>query len=92
MKNFLLSAALVLFAGPALAAELQCGPHGDVKKGLFNTYGETLQVTGLAVDGNFMEVYANLATTTWTLLVVSANGVACMAADGGNFELVGEPS
>lgn len=60
---------------------LACAQHGTMVENLADKYGE--QKTNAGLTGQqVMEVYANPETGTWTVLMVNANGLACMVAAG----------
>ncbi len=74
---------LCLLASPAFGA---CGPHAEVEALLAGQYHETPRVLGLTAQGALFELLAS-PDGTWTVLIVNADGVACVAAVGDNFEV-----
>jgi hypothetical protein len=72
----------LLFATNARAAE--CFPIADLFGALAVQYGEAPQDQGLASDGNLMQLWASKAGT-WTLVIVTPQGKACMIGSGGDF-------
>lgn len=87
MKKVLAAALAVSLAVPALAQGRNCGPRSIFVENLAEKYQETRQSIGLAANNTVLEVFANLETGTWTILITSANGVTCAAASGGEFSL-----
>lgn len=85
----ILAAALaVLFACPAYAA--QCFDR-DVFVGLASGYGEARAFVGLVKDQSaFLEMFANDATGSWTLVVTTPDGRTCIAASGEAYELTND--
>ncbi|MFO0997924.1 MAG: hypothetical protein U1F33_14690 [Alphaproteobacteria bacterium] len=67
--------------GPVSQLEPLCGPHTDVAAGLHEAYDENVVAQGLTSAGVLIEVYAS-GTGTWTLTVVSPNGVSCLISHG----------
>lgn len=65
---------------PLLVA-LACAQHGTMVENLADKYGEQKTSAGLTGQ-QVMEVYANPETGTWTVLMVNAEGLACMVAAG----------
>lgn len=65
----------------ALLIATVCAQHGTMVESLADKYGEQKQSAGLT-NNQVMEVYANNETGTWTVLMVNANGLACMVAAG----------
>lgn len=79
-----------LAAGQAAAqARQNCAPRDRVIAFLAERYGEGLQAMGLSGSA-VMELYANRATGTWTLVATGPEGIACLVASGQAFEPHGE--
>ena len=87
-KVFLLAASVACFAFPVMAQQ-NCGPHGAVVAGLAERYGETRQAVAVGSGGALVEIFAS-ETGSWTVVVTQPNGLACLVADGQEFELVNE--
>lgn len=87
MRAFILTAILAL---PAQAQ--QCAPLPDALAGLAAQYGEQPRVSGLTSGGSLMLVTA-AENGGWSVLIVTPDGQACMAASGAAFEVIDpEPS
>lgn len=79
-------------------AAMTCGEHGEIVDRLSDEYAEFR--TSLMVDseGNLVEVYSNLETGTWTLLITWPRGRTCVVSSGNNFidtvndRVLGEPA
>ena len=54
-------------------------------------YYETRQSIGLRNDGSVVEVWASIASGTWTITVTFATGITCLIAYGQSFERISEP-
>lgn len=82
---------LAALSAPAMAQDApQCAGVADVLAGLQAGYGETIRARGL-ISAESMIVVTAGESGSWTLLVVSADGVACLMASGGMFEVVDAP-
>lgn len=79
----------LLVAGPALA-QMACGEHTNVTGTLHQDYRETKKAIGLTEGGHLVEVFAG-ESGTWTILLVTPEGVACSLTAGKNWEWVAEP-
>ena len=96
LKASLLARAAVatglLLATPAAEAQdrTACADRTLVIERLAERYGETLQSMGLHQNRNVLEVYASDETGTWTILVTSPDGRACLIAAGQAWD--GEPA
>lgn len=88
MRLITTTALAALFAIPAYAQQ-NCAPYEHVKSRLAEKYGETRQSIGTARTQT-VEVYANLETGTWTVVVTSINGTACFVSAGQNFQRLNE--
>jgi hypothetical protein len=76
----LLSAALIIStAGQAAAAV--CGEREAISERLGQQYHEKSESIGLTSDGNLLEIYRS-DQGTWTVLLVTPKGVACVVAAG----------
>lgn len=71
----------LLLATPAHA--VQCFSQADLYATLSAEYGEAPQAQGLSGDGMLMQVWAG--ESTWTLLIVTPEGQACVIATGLDF-------
>lgn len=63
-----------------------CAERNAVVERLAERYGETLQSMGMHANNGLLEVYASDATGTWTILVTTPDGTACMIAAGEMWE------
>ncbi|MDH3194739.1 MAG: hypothetical protein OEL78_00350 [Hyphomicrobiales bacterium] len=66
-------------------AQTQCGPHRRIVEVLAGKYGEAPRAIGSVSRNHLMEVYVS-ETGSWTILVTSADGNACIIASGGDWE------
>lgn len=82
---------IALSAGAAFAQAGTCLPHEKAKELLETRYGETLQAIGLTAQGMVMEIFA-APNGSWTVLFVTADGVACFGPTGYSLEsVIGKP-
>ncbi len=79
--------AWVQIASPAWGRGADCLDHTSAVTRLMLKYGEQLVAQGLATDGMVVELYASANGDTWSILVVSPTGVACLAAAGEGWTL-----
>lgn len=81
----------ILVAGTARAqVGPNCAPRHQVVQRLAEGYGESRQSVGLGANNALVEVFASVATGTWTIVVTSANGLSCLVASGQAFETLAE--
>ena len=80
--------ATALLASPVVAQN--CLPHQAMTEGLEAGFGETSQVQAMSL-GQLVQIFANRETGTWTFVVTSPNGGACIVAEGDYYEYVGAP-
>ncbi len=88
MKLLASAALAVILACPAYAN--QCGPRADVLKHLAETYGESRQSIGMAVNGAVVETFAS-ESGGWTITATTPDGLTCLVASGEGFENLNEP-
>lgn len=79
--------AFALLATPA-AANPNCGKYADIAKALSEQYGEAPVERGFAAP-DLVEWWANPETGTWTIVMYSAHGNACILVAGDMREAVG---
>ena len=72
--------ALSPAASPALSA--QCGEYEAVRKILREKYGEVRFFIGADSTGRILEIWRNPKTGSWTAVIVTAEGNACVPASG----------
>jgi hypothetical protein len=88
-----LAALAVCFAMPAFA-DTKCGGYADMAAALSKEFGKAQRFVGVDSRGLVTVLFFNAETASWTVLVVGANGLACMVAAGVNGEFVapGDPA
>jgi hypothetical protein len=78
---------LALAAPHAAPAQTRtCAERAQVIERLAERYGETLQSMGMNSNNGLLEVYASEETGSWTILVTSPDGTACLVAAGQMWE------
>ncbi|MDA0341152.1 MAG: hypothetical protein O3B74_06090 [Proteobacteria bacterium] len=85
-RNLLLAALVVgalIVSNPAEAATIQCGDHGALAKHLQERFSETLSASASDALGRQVEFYRS-QSGTWTLVVILAEGPACIVSAGDN--------
>jgi hypothetical protein len=78
-------AGIALPAAPA-GAQMVCGKRTDIIRQLSEKYGETRRSMGLAGGRGVVELYASDETGSWTILLTTPQGTACMMASGEAFQ------
>jgi predicted methyltransferase len=78
--------ALASVAPVASAQSQPCAQRAKVIERLAEKYGETLQSVGMQSNNGVLEVYASEETGSWTILVTSPDGTACLIAAGQMWE------
>ena len=87
LLSLLYAAAVVYFlARPAQSQQMNCDAYDVLAERLADQYGERPIERGLDWRGEMVEWWGNFETGTWTLLVISASGMACIPAHGEMFE------
>ena len=85
-------AGLVLPASPAGAQmarpQMVCGKRTDMVRQLGEKYGESRRSLGLSGARGVVEIFASEATGSWTILLTSPQGTACLMAAGEAFQIV----
>ena len=82
----LCSAALT---GGSATAQMACSDHATATGSLTQQYQETKKGMGLTPSGHLIEVFAGEAGT-WTILLVTPEGVACNLTSGKDWEWTDE--
>ena len=77
-------AAGILFA-PTAAQAAVCMEHKTLVSYLMQKFSETPRALGLVASRNVMEVYVS-QKGTWTIVLTTAQGVACIVAAGDTWE------
>ncbi len=73
------------------AAQTPCKPWREVAQYLGEHYSERPVAVGLQSDGSLLQVYAAPATSTWTLVSMRPDGMACLIGAGKAWELLAKP-
>ncbi len=77
-----------LLAGFVLPAHAQqvCGMYDSFAETLKTQHGETRHGTGVTANNWRIELLENRNAQTWTMLVISGSGRACVVASGVSWE------
>lgn len=81
-----LMTAIALAATPISAQEPVCGDLRELMEVLQNEYQEEVLFSAMRNDGLLLLIVVS-PSGTWSEVVVSPEGNACLAASGGNFEV-----
>ena len=76
---------------PSPAAQAPCKPWREVAQYLGERYSEHPVAVGLQSDGSLLQVYAATTTSTWTLVSMRPDGMACLIGAGKAWELLATP-
>lgn len=79
-----------LSAAPLPAQAQNCRLHDTLAATLSNRFKESRTAYGIIGQKAVMEIYAS-AAGTWTVVVTTTNGIACIIAAGHSFERLPEP-
>ena len=63
-----------------------CGKRAEIVRQLGEKFGETRRSAGIAQGQGVVEIYASDETGSWTILITSPQGTACLLAAGEAFE------
>ena len=77
---------LTLAAGTAHAQQAPCGNPVDIAERLAVEFGEAPAARGIDAGGNFVVIYSNPETGTWTVLLALPRGPACIVSTGTAWE------
>ncbi len=69
-------------------AQTPCGLYDEMAERLAEGYREYPTGVGLEANGRLMELFTSSNGETWTLMIVSANGTACVIAVGENWNIL----
>lgn len=94
MIRSLFTASAVMLATPLMSQTPppDCNTYEVAQESLSTQYGEYVVWEGL-VSNNLVvvQLWVNPETGTWTHLVVSPDGIACVVSDGLNYTFVDPP-
>lgn len=90
LMSFGIGAALV-GAYPVNAEGSNCADHAQVVERLGAHFGESRQSIGLGADNAVVEVFASMATGSWTITVTQPGGLTCLVAAGQAYQYLNEP-
>lgn len=69
----------------------RCAPYQRVVDELSSAYGESRDSVGLSRH-EMIEIWRSNATGTWSILIVDAEGTACLVAAGVDYQELREPA
>ena len=89
MKAILATLIAATFATAATAQQQtpKCTERANAVEALTERYGEAPYMMMLEARG-LMEVWGNPDTRSWSLIVTNAQGITCLVANGGAFEVM----
>ncbi|OIP87076.1 MAG: hypothetical protein AUK37_02100 [Rhodobacterales bacterium CG2_30_65_12] len=81
-----IGAILLATQGAARADDAACTERAALVERLAENYGESRQAAGLAGADRLVELFAAPETGSWTIIVTTPDGIACLYAAGEYFE------
>ena len=75
-------AVALAMAAPAHAQTARCADRTAIVAGLLAEYGEVQVMAGQQGTDTILEVFANPATGSWTVLTTTRDGMACLRGAG----------
>lgn len=92
MKKILLATSLLLStcSSAVVAQQASCFPRDLIIDHLADEYGETVQSMGIG-NNSLIEMFANEATGSFSVLVTIPTGLTCLVASGGSYQELSEP-
>lgn len=92
VTRLMIRAALLVGAlgSTAQAAPMVCGRHENLVSYLATTYQENLDSIGLTDGGLLLEVFVS-SEGSWTILITTPQGLACLLASGSSWESLPPP-
>lgn len=85
-----LTAGIVMLGASSASAQTVCGPHEEIIKRLETGYKEARTGFGIAGNGGLVELFVS-EKGTWTFLFTRPDGVTCLMAAGGDWEMMKDP-
>lgn len=94
MRLTLLTVALLsTLAWPAVAQQgPDCQPAEQMKAYLASKYDESQIASGLSLDGTLVMVFSKQDRSTFTVVKVTAQGLACMVDVGQDWQTRSDPA
>src|SRR5688572_11040528 len=80
-----LAAALFLIFPTIAEAQVPCAARDEIVSQITQRFKETPEANGITPDGMLLEVFVSEARS-WTILLTTPQGIACIAATGENWE------
>lgn len=85
----LLAAFLLLALVPGQAiAQANCNTREAVERILRDKYQEQVVAAGITGQGHRIEIFASDDGASWSVVISTARGMACLAASGRNWRAV----
>lgn len=83
-----LAAAMIFAAGPVLAQQPTCFPYNEIASALDAEAHETPVARMLDSRGRVVEILATADGSTYTILIVAPEGMACAVSVGSAYAVV----
>ena len=82
---------LGMLISPAQAQTPPCAPRDAMVASLGSMYAEEATGRGLSNEGHMVEIYTSSDGSTWTLIMIMPNGMACVTGTGKGWRTVKLP-
>jgi len=79
------AAAFLILLPTIAAAQLPCAARDEIVGEITQRFKEVPEATGVTPQGMLLEVFVS-ETRSWTILITTSQGLACIAAVGENWE------
>ncbi len=80
------TAAFLIAALLPVSAAATCMPRAEMASALIDWYGEEPVEMAMGIEADDIQLWASDRTGTWTLVRYTEGSVACVVAQGFNFE------
>ncbi|MEP3245171.1 MAG: hypothetical protein ABJN40_13505 [Sneathiella sp.] len=83
MKTGILVSVIIMgCAALPVAAQIKCFERDKVTSHLDEAFAEASIAAGMTEDGSLLEVFSDIHGKTWTILISTTSGLACIMASG----------
>lgn len=86
MKSIYVAILMLATQSHAAQAEAACGPKQAMMNALTTEFGEIPFATGVSLNKS-VKLFGNPQTGTWSLVLITPEGVACIVAAGEGLEV-----
>ena len=91
MKAVLTLTVGLTLAAPAIGQQMMCAPMQDMRRFLSVQYSEHPVGLGLIANGNVLQRFESEGGKSWTMIVVTPEGMSCILSAGESWARVLPP-